>query len=190
MRVSIVWIPAVLLLSVVPGSTQHGVSEGPWRHYRGDSGATSYSHLDQITAANVSQLGVAWRWTSANFGPAPEFKNETTPLYVDGVLYFTAGSRRDVIAIDAGTAETLWTFRLDEGVRGDKAPRKNSGRGVAYWTDGQGDERVLAITPGFHLVALDAGTGRPIPDFGVDGIVDLKLGFDQKVDLDAGNLGS
>jgi quinoprotein glucose dehydrogenase len=169
---------------------QQGVSDGQWRHYHGDTGATRYSSLDQITAQNVSTLRIAWRWTSQNFGPGPEFKSETTPLYVNGVLYFTAGSRRDMVAIDAGTAETLWTYRFDEGPRGEKAPRRNSGRGVAYWTDGRGAERVFVIAPGFHLVALDARTGRPIPDFGIDGIVDLKLGFDQTVELDASNLGS
>jgi quinoprotein glucose dehydrogenase len=181
---------ALVLASPASGMAQQGVSDGQWRHYHGDSGATRYSRLDQITAENVRNLEIAWRWSAGNFGPAPEFKNETTPLFVDGVLYFTAGSRRDVVAIDAGTAETLWTYRLDEGARGEAAPRRNSGRGVAYWTDGRQDERVFVITPGFQLVALDAGTGRPIPDFGADGIVDLKLGFDQTVDLDAGNLGS
>jgi quinoprotein glucose dehydrogenase len=181
---------AVLLLGTATGMAQQGVSDGQWRHSYGDTGATRYSSLDQITAENVGSLRIAWRWNSANFGPTPEFKNETTPLMVDGVLYFTAGFRRDVVAIDAGTAETLWTFRLDEGKRGEAAPRRNSGRGVSYWTDGGGDERVFVVTPGFQLVALDARTGRPVPDFGTDGLVDLKLGFDQPVDLDANNLGS
>jgi quinoprotein glucose dehydrogenase len=181
---------AALLVSTATGMAQQGVSDGQWRHYHGDTGATRYSNLDQIKAENVGNLQVAWRWSSANFGPTPEFKNETTPLMVDGVLYFTAGLRRDVVAIDAGTAETLWTYRLDEGERGAAAPRRNSGRGVSYWTDGRGDERIFVITPGFHLVALDAKTGRPIPDFGNDGLVDLKLGFDQTVELDANNLGS
>ena len=104
---------------------------------------------------------------------------------VDRVLYFTAGFRRNVVAIDAGTAETLWMYRLDEGERGEVAPRRNSGRGVSYWTDGRGDERIFVVSPGFHLVALDADTGDPIPGFGDDGIVDLKLGFDQAVELDA-----
>jgi len=194
-RVSIGWMDrlvpaAALLVSTATGMAQQGLSDGQWRHYHGDTGATRYSNLDQITAENVGQLQVAWRWSSANFGPTPEFKNETTPLMVDGVLYFTAGFRRDVVAIDAGTAETLWTYRLDEGERGGAAPRRNSGRGVSYWTDGQRDERIFVITPGFHLVALDAKTGRPIPDFGNDGLVDLKLGFDQTVELDANNLGS
>jgi quinoprotein glucose dehydrogenase len=184
-------VPAAsLLVCAATGLAQQGASDGQWRHANGDPGATRYSSLDQITAENVGSLQIAWRWSSANFGPTPEFKNETTPLMVDGVLYFTAGLRRDVVAIDAGTAETLWAFRLDEGKRGEAAPRRNSGRGVSYWTDGRGDERIFVITPGFHLVALDARTGRPVPDFGTDGLVDLKLGFDQPVDLDANNLGS
>ena len=186
-------LSAALLVSGATGMAQRGVSDSQWRHYHGDTGATRYSNLDQITVENVGRLQVAWRWSSANFGPTPEFKNETTPLMVDGVLYFTAGFRRDVAAIDAGTAETLWTYRLDEGERGGAAPRRNSGRGVAYWTDGRpsvDDERIFVVTPGFQLVALDAKTGRPIPDFGTDGLVDLKLGFDQTVELGANNLGS
>jgi len=193
-RVSMGWmgrlLPAALSLSAGWAMAQQGASDGEWRRYHGDAGATRYSGLEQITEENVGNLRIAWRWTSANFGPTPEFKNETTPLMVDGVLYFTAGLRRDVVAIDAGTAETLWTYRLDEGERGRAAPRKNSGRGVAYWTDGGRDQRIFVVTPGFQLVALDAKTGRPIPDFGTDGLVDLKLGFDQPVDLDANNLGS
>ncbi len=179
-----------LLAGAIPCMAQHGAANSQWHHYHGDTGGTRYSPLDQITRENVGSLEIAWRWSSANFGPAREFKSETTPLMVDGVLYFTAGLRRDVIAIDAGTAETLWTFRLDEGARGMAAPRRNSGRGVSYWTDGRGDERIFVVTPGFQLVALDAETGRPVPDFGLDGLVDLKLGLDQPVDLEADNVGS
>jgi quinoprotein glucose dehydrogenase len=183
----------MLLLLLSSASTviaQRGAVDGQWPYYHGDSGGTRYSPLDQINPDNVGELEIAWRWSSRNFGPAPEFKGETTPLMIDGVLYFTAGFRRDVIAIDAGTAETLWTFRLDEGPRGRSAPRRNSGRGVSYWTDGRGDERIFVVTPGFQLIGLDAKTGRPVPDFGLDGLVDLKLGVDQDVELDANNLGS
>lgn len=186
-------IPALLVLFTVMaavGTAQQGVSNGGWPVTNGDPGATRYSDLDQIDRDNVGDLHIAWRWDSANYGPTPEFKNETTPLFVNGVLYFTAGFRRDVVAIDAGTAETLWMFRFDEGERGAVAPRRNSGRGVSYWTDGRGDERVFVVTPGFQLIALDASTGRPVPDFGIDGIVDLKRGLDQPVDLEARNIGS
>ncbi len=179
-----------LFAMAAEGLAQQGVSDGQWRHSNGNAGATRYSDLDQITPENVGQLQIAWQWDGRNNGPTAEFKSETTPLMVDGRLYFTAGFRREVVAIDAGTAETLWMYRLDEGERGEVAPRRNSGRGVSYWTDGRGDERIFVVSPGLHLVALDANTGDPIPGFGDDGIVDLKLGFDQAVELDAQNLGS
>jgi len=63
-----------------------------------------------------------------------------------------------------------------------KAPRRSSGRGVAYWSDGRGDARILTVTPGFHLVALDAGSGRPVPGFGEGGVVDLMRGLRGDVD--------
>jgi len=96
-------------------------------------------------------------------------------------LYFTAGSRRAAVAVDAATGETLWTYRLDEGVRGVQVPRTNN-RGLAYWSNGSNDARVLLISPGYHLIALDAKTGKPIPGFGVGGIVDLWEGLDRKVE--------
>ena len=107
---------------------------------------------------------------------------------IGGVLYFTAGSRRDVVAVDAATGETLWMYRLDEGERGDRAPRKQN-RGLAYWTDGRDDTRLLLVTPGYQLVALDAKTGRPIPTFGKDGIVELTDGLDRDV-VKPGQIGS
>ncbi|MDE0649162.1 MAG: pyrroloquinoline quinone-dependent dehydrogenase, partial [Gammaproteobacteria bacterium] len=108
---------------------------------------------------------------------------------MDGTLYVTAGYRRAVVAIDGATGETLWMHRMDEGVRAETAPRANSGRGVAYWTDGQA-ERVLVITPAYHMVSLDAKTGRLDPAFGQAGVVDLRAEFGPREgDLDNGPLG-
>ena len=97
----------VLVFGVGPSTAQQGGVDGEWRAYAGDAGSPRYSDLDQIDADNVDQLEVAWSWKSDNYG-SPEFRSETTPLMIDGVLYFTAGNRRNVVAIDAGTAETLW----------------------------------------------------------------------------------
>ena len=144
-----------------------------WLVYGGTEMSQFYSPLDRINADNVADLRIKWRWYAGNFGPQPETKNETTPLMVDGVLYATAGITRNVVAIDAANGQTLWMWRPDEGARFDNSPRKMSGRGVAYWTDGEGDERIFTATPGFFLAALDADTGRPIPEFGKDGIVDM-----------------
>ena len=126
-------------------------------------------------------------------GTRPEYKLEGTPLMVGGVLYTTGGTRRAVIAIDARSGELLWMHRYPEGPRGANAPRQLSGRGVAYWTDGRGDNRVLYVTPGYHLIALDAKTGIPVPGFGKNGVVDLKAGVvygdGKPIDLETGEIG-
>ena len=167
----------VLALAAVPlAAGQRGATDGEWRFYAGDPGGPRYSSLDQINRDNVSDLEVAWTWTMDNYG-GPEGVSESTPLMIDGVLYFTVGSRRNVVAVDAGSGETLWMWRMDEGERWERAARRNSGRGVGYWEDGD-DRRILTITPGFQLVALDADTGLPVPGFGVNGVVDLFLHLD------------
>lgn len=163
---------------------QRGTTGGEWPYYAGDAGSTKYSPLDQITAANVKNLQIAWRWKSDNFGPKPDPYLQSTPLAVKGVLYTTAGTRRDVVAIDGKSGETLWMFRADEGERGDQSPiRAPSGRGLAYWTDGK-EERILHVTLGYRLVALNAKTGQLIASFGRNGYVDLKEGMSGPVPPD------
>ncbi|MDE2664159.1 MAG: PQQ-binding-like beta-propeller repeat protein [Gemmatimonadota bacterium] len=170
-------------------AAQSGTTDGEWRYWAGDAGSTRYAPLAQIDASNVADLEIAWRWQARNFGRTPEGYYRVTPLYANGVLYATAGFRRAAVAIDPETGETLWMYRLDEGERGRNAPRGNSGRGVGYWTDGA-EERVLLITPAYHMVSLDAKTGLPDPAFGEDGIVDLKLGLGREVDLVNDRIGS
>jgi quinoprotein glucose dehydrogenase len=179
---------AIAALScAIPLLAQSGAAGGEWRSYGGDEGSTRYSPLDQIDRENVKELKIAWTWKSDNFGRA-EFKNESTPIMANGVLYFTAGDRRAVVAVDALNGETLWLWRMDEGERHQRAPRRNSGRGVAYWADGQ-DERIVVITPGFRIVALNARTGIPVPGFGENGIVDLFEEYQYTEDL-TGRIGN
>lgn len=165
-----------------------GTENGEWRSYGGDIANTRYSGLDEISAENFGDLEVAWRVNTANFGPNPEYNFQSTPLMVDGVLYSTAGSRRSVIALDAGTGELLWMHRLDEGERGAAAPRRLSGRGLAYRDDGE-DGQIFYVTPGYQLIGLDATSGNRLTDFGTNGIVDLKQNFDQDIDLVTGEAG-
>ena len=167
---------------------QTGALNGEWRAYGGDAGHTRYSPLDQIDATNFSKLTVAWRFKTDHLGPRPEFMFESTPVMANGVLYSTAGSRRAVVALDPETGEELWMHSEREGPRGAAAPRQLSGRGLAYWTDGK-EERILYVTPGYQLVALNAKTGMRIPSFGDDGIVDLKQNNDQQIDPMSGEIG-
>jgi quinoprotein glucose dehydrogenase len=178
----------LILWATVPAIAQMGAQNGEWRTYGGDIGNTHYSPLDQINAGNFYKLQVAWRFKTDNLGPRPEINFEGTPLMANGVVYSTAGSRRAVVAIDAATGELLWTHGEREGARGTSAPRILSGRGLSYWTDGR-EERILYVTPGYRLIALNAKTGAVIPGFGANGVVDLKLEDDQPIDLITGEVG-
>ncbi len=159
------WRAPVTLCVIVAATTgavaQSGARNGEWRTYGGDLGNTRYAPLDQINRDNFNDLEVAWRFKTDNLGPRPEYNFQSTPLMVNGKLYSTAGSRRAVVALDAATGELLWMHSENEGARGDAAPRQLSGRGLAYWTDGKQDERILYVTPGYRLIALDAKTGQP-----------------------------
>jgi quinoprotein glucose dehydrogenase len=174
-------------------SAMPSTKNGEWTHYTADVRGSKYMPLDQINASNFSKLEVAWRFKTDNLGPRPEYKLEGTPLMIKGVLYTTAGTRRSVIALDAKTGELMWTYSLREGNRAAVAPRQLSGRGVSYWTDGKGDDRVLYVTPGYRLVALNAHTGQPIASFGTNGIIDMKVGAvygnRQPIDLETGEIG-
>jgi quinoprotein glucose dehydrogenase len=169
-------------------NAQSGAPGGEWPTYGGDLANTRYAALDQINAANFNTLEVAWRFRTHNLGPQPETNFQVTPLMVGGRLFFTAGTRRAAVGTDARTGEMLWMHSIDEGERGEEAPRQLSGRGLSYWTDGK-EERILYVTPGYQLVALDARSGQRVQGFGRNGIVDLKQDADQEIDLVTGEIG-
>ncbi len=178
-----------LLAAVTPHAQSPAPPPGEWRHYHRDLAGTRYSPLDTLTPENVGGLQIAWRWKSDNFSVPPEYKNESTPLMINGTLYFTTGNRRWVVAADAVTGATRWTWHLDEADRQSAAPRRDSGRGVSYWTDGR-QARIFTVTPGFQLVALDAATGRPVDTFGQNGVVDLKRQLGVELDVRTAAIGN
>jgi len=193
--ISLICIPFAIVASTLPARSQEagaGLSvtakPGEWRFLNGDPQSTRYSSLGQIDRANFKALKIAWRWKPAIPPALPSlggtaqgngdpvlaiYKSEATPIMAGGVLYESAGGQRVVAAIDAATGRQLWLWEgMDEGGRDRKAPRRNAGRGVAYWTDGK-EERIFVVTTGFYLVALDAKSGKPVSSFGVGGAVDL-----------------
>jgi len=162
--------------------------EVAWAHFNGDSFANRYSPLDQIDGGNFADLKIAWRLSTENFGPVTEGQSVTSPLMANGVLYATAGVTRNVMALDAATGQLLWLWRPQEGERFNIAPRKGSGKGLAYWTNGL-REIIFTVTPGYYLVALNARTGLPVEEFGAGGWVDLQQGLrlgPGREDLDIG----
>src|SRR5947199_9698403 len=112
---------------------------------------------------------------------------------VKGVLYTTGGTRRSVVALDAKTGELIWTHSYREGKRAAVAPRQLSGRGVAYWSDGKVDDRILYVTTGYRRIALNAKISRMIISFGKDGVVNLSVGTvkgnNEQIDLETGENG-
>src|SRR5262245_43530330 len=150
-------------------------ASGDWTHYTADAKGSRYIPLDQINGSNFEKLEVAWRFKTDNLGTRAEYKLEGTPLAVKGVVYATGGTRRSVVALDGTTGEIRWVYSLREGARAVAAPRQLSGRGLSYWTDGRGDNRVLFVTTGYRLVSLNAETGQPVKTFGKDGIVYMKV---------------
>ena len=185
----------VLLLAFVFGAAPGGQGPKPsapveWKTYGADLASTRYSPLDQINRDNFSKLQMAWRLRTDPFGPRPDTLYSATPLMVGNVLYTTAGTRRAVLALNASTGEILWMHGEDEGVRGQNAARSGAGRGVSYWSSPDGsDQRIIYVTPGYRMIALDARTGAPIPAFGRNGVVDLKLENDQELDPVTADLG-
>ena len=178
------------LLVILAASVCAQTKDSEWPTYGADLASTHYRPLDQINASNFNKLELAWSFKTDSLGTRPEFKLEGTPLMVKGVLYGAGGTRRSVFALDAATGELLWVHGEHEGARAVAAPRQLSGRGVAYWTDGK-EERIIYVTPGYRLVALDARTGVPVHTFGDNGAVDLKLNDDQTIqpDLTTGEIG-
>ena len=189
----------VVLLSVssiASGQAPTGLpstAKGDWTYYNADIKGSKYSPLDQINASNFGKLEIAWRFKTDMLGPRPEYKLEGTPVAVNGVLYTTGGTRRSVVALDGATGELIWAHSIREGRRAGVSPRQLSGRGVSYWTDGKGDERILYVTTGYRLVALNAKTGAMIPGFGTAGVVDLKVGAvkgrGDQINLEDGEIG-
>ena len=179
------WLALSLVaLWVGPAHAQYGATNGEWRSYGGDLGSTKYSPPDQIDASNFDSLRIAWRWQSADGSLDLEALREqlpnlsirgfqATPLMVGGVLYLSTALYQ-AAAVDAGTGETLWVHD-PQAYQGGLPTHAYRSRGVAHWTDGQ-EARIFWGTSEGYLLAVDAGTGQPVLDFGDNGRVDLMEG--------------
>src|SRR5437667_2161722 len=158
------------------------VSAQEWQSYGGDAGGTRSSPLKQINRQNVGRLRRAWTYHMGELGRENNETGrhhvvpfESTPIVIDGALYFSTPSNR-VIALDAETGREIWRFDPQAGRAGPRHFFQH--RGVAYWHGKTGDDgRILYGTFDGRLIALDAKTGKPCREFGKDGTVDLRAGI-------------
>ncbi len=157
-----------------------------WPSYGGDPGQTHYSELARINRNNVRNLKRAWEWKTGE-APLPEFKTtpgmfEATPLMTGGVLYLSTPYNR-VVALDAATGREVWSY--DPKAYTDGQPPNGTGfvhRGVAAWRDGKTGKLRIFMNSRARLISLDAETGKPAPDFGDNGIVNLVAGLRWETD--------
>ena len=125
---------------------------GSWLAHGRTYSEQRYSPLDQIAAANVASLGLAWSYATGT-----KRGLEASPIVVDGVLY-TTGSWSRVYALDAATGRELWRYDPKvPGAKGRDACCDVVNRGVAVWKG-----RVYLGALDGRLIALDAATGKPV----------------------------
>ncbi|HYU09008.1 MAG TPA: pyrroloquinoline quinone-dependent dehydrogenase [Gemmatimonadales bacterium] len=157
---------------------------GDWPAYGRDPGGARFSPLTQITRANVAQLQVAWTYHTgmpdmANMSHRPPAL-EVTPIVVDGAMYVITPTGI-VTALDPATGTERW--RYDAGVNPHRGYGDFASRGVSFWRDTRAapgatcGRRIFAATIDARLTALDAATGKPCPDFGSEGVIDLRKGL-------------
>ena len=151
---------------------------GEWSAYGHDAGGTRYSPLDQINKTNVSKLKVAWTYQTGELktyegtSALQKAAFETTPVMVDGTLYFSTPSDR-VFAIDAATGKEQWVF--DPKVNLHNGFSEITSRGVSVWrAAGGAANRIFIATIDGRVIALDAKTGKPITSFAEGGTIDLR----------------
>ena len=173
-----------------------------WRAFKGNYASQSYAPLDQINADTVKGLHIAWRQSltpeavrqALGTSAQPSSNNETTPLMVGGIVYYSSGVG-GVVALDAETGKVVW--HVDQALSGSPAPARNANRSgnagvadgdvpagggtrsISYWTDGKGDERIIAVMGNHYLTVLNAKTGARYTSFGNNGEVDLRQGLEK-----------
>ena len=144
-----------------------------WANVGGDKGGARYSKLTQVNRKTVKDLKVAWVYHTRDAGSKNSTTIECTPIVVDGVMYVTTANLK-IVALDAATGYQLWEY---------KTGAKGVNRGVGYWSDGlpNGVRRIISAVPDGKLISLDARTGLPDPDFGSNGIVEMRDGIERDI---------
>ena len=144
--------------------------ERTWSTYKADAASSSYSVLKQINKQNVHQLKLSWTFNPDDAVEGSRFaSSQCNPIVIDGIMY-VASARHRIYAINASNGKLVWSFDPFNG-----GPGGGSFRGVTYWEDGN-DKRIL-FTGGDNLFALNARTGKLVPEFGLNGKVSMNVGM-------------
>ncbi len=169
---------AVCLLSC---AQKEATRYATWETYKGSDESVNYSSLSSVDTSNVQQLAIAWSYSSGDADTVNSSQVQCNPIVVGGVLY-GINPKMNVFAVDAATGREIWKFDPFDSIPGEKRLFfiLNNSRGVRYWSDGRGAQRIY-FTAGSFLYALDAVTGKRVPSFGNNGRLDLHEGLGRDV---------
>ncbi len=182
--------PASLGRAAMPGGPEE------WSAYGASNLGQRYSTANQINPSNVGQLEQVWEFNTRDGQPTERvpYAFENTPLKIDDLLYVCTPSAQ-VFALDAGTGETSWHFDPQVPPEAMEHSFSATCRSVAYHEQpmDQGQtcaRRIMVGTLDSRLIALDARTGEPCPDFGQQGVLNVGEGMgNQALGLSANNSG-
>ncbi len=174
--------PSLLLLFACQSATNKEYRG--WEAYGGSSEMIRYSSLTEIDTNNVAALAPVWEYSSGDADTVNHSQIQCNPIMRNGVLYGVSPQMK-LFALDAVTGKPKWVFDPNDTSRTKGALFLNNiiinSRGIAYWSDGKGDERIF-FTGGSNTYAINALTGRPISSFGDSGFIDLHKGLGRPVD--------
>ena len=179
-----VWI----ILSIT-GSWLYSCKESPvkndytgWSAYAGSKDGIRYSSNEQITAENVSELQVAWTYSSNDRDTGNRSQNQCNPIMVDGILYATSPKLK-LFALNAATGEQKWSFdpaNEDTAAKSDPYAFFKVARGVMYWQDEKGADKRIIYSVGSKTYSINAMDGKPVRSFGKSGFIDLSENLDRE----------
>lgn len=173
---------SILLALALSACQQPEKSYTGWPHYGGSPEMIRYSTLTQIDTNNVSQLQPAWTYSTGDADTSAHSQIQCNPIMVNGVLYGVSPQMK-LFAVDAATGKEKWVFNPLAPTPWDSARESFhimvNIRGLSYWTDGKGDERVF-YTAGSQTFAINVKDGKPIPSFGDSGLIDLHNDLDRE----------
>ncbi|MEP7375203.1 MAG: PQQ-binding-like beta-propeller repeat protein [Chitinophagaceae bacterium] len=162
-----------------------------WSAYAGSKDGIRYSSNEQITAENVSQLQIAWTYSSNDKDTGNRSQNQCNPIMVDGILYGTS-PRLKLFALNAGTGEQKWLFdpASEDTVKSDPYAYFKVSRGVMYWQDEKGSDKRIFYSVGSKTYSINIADGKPVRSFGKNGFIDLSENLDRETDGSKDFIGS
>jgi len=141
-----------------------------WPMFAHDPASTRYSPLTLITPANVSKLAQTWIYDSKlNPDAKPNQSSKSSPLEIDGVLYYDTPYQR-LVAVEPETGKIVWSFDHKHDAR--------AARGLAYWAgDKTSPPTIFFGNEDGLLIGVNAKTGKLAPGFAREGELDLTPGM-------------